>query len=159
MVGSWKPNDFPRLTDDVCAVTSCETTQYNCIAWAATDILDWWEPVQGTNYGRPIFWPTNRLLDYSVANYADAFATLGYLDSGNGHLEPGWEKIALFAEEVAPGVFEVTHAARQLVGGAWTSKLGEGEDITHLNVTDACGPKYGAVVRFLKRRRTMPMCD
>jgi hypothetical protein len=159
MAGNWDPNNFPRLTDAVYAITSCETTQYNCIAWAATDILRWWEPVQGTHYGRPIFWPNKRLLDYSVAAYAAAFATIGYVDSGNGHLEAGWEKVALFAEETKPGVFEVTHAARQLAGGTWTSKLGNGEDIAHLSVTDLCGPAYGSVVRFLKRRRIQPMCD
>jgi hypothetical protein len=98
-------------------------------------------------------------LDYSVSNYAAAFATIGYIDSENGLLEAGWEKVALFAEEVTPGVFEVTHAARQLSSGAWTSKLGEGEDVAHINVADVCGPLYGHVVHFLKRRRTMPMCD
>jgi hypothetical protein len=94
-----------------------------------------------------------------VAAYAAAFATLGYVDSGNGFLETGWEKVALFAVEVRPGVFEVMHAARQLVDGTWTSKLGDCEDIVHMSVTDVYCPDYGKVVRFLKRRRAMPMCD
>jgi len=153
MAISWDLADFPRLKEGVYSVTSCEDTQYNCVAWAASDIVDWWEPVQGTHYGRPIFWPTSRLLDYSVSNYTDAFATLGYEDSGNGYLEPGWEKIAILAEECSPGVYEVTHVARQVASGTWTSKLGSAEDIAHLNVTDVCGPEYGAVVRFMKRRR------
>jgi len=79
MAGSWDPNDLPRLTAGVYAVTSCETTQYNCIAWAATDILNWWEPVDGTMFGRPIFWPPGVPRNYSVAAYAAALATVGYV--------------------------------------------------------------------------------
>jgi|GEM_PF-3681614 len=54
-----------------------------------------------------------------------AFATLGYEVCDNVELEPGFEKIALYAG--ADGI--PTHAARQLQAGPWTSKLGRMEDI------------------------------
>jgi hypothetical protein len=159
MPGSWKHSELPNLTDDNHAITSCYDTRYNCIAWAANDILNWWDPTSGSHFGREHYWPPGAPKKWSVAAYAAAFATLGYEDSGNGFLEPGVEKIALFAVEVRANVFEATHAARQLVDGTWTSKLGDYEDIIHMNVTDVCCPEYGKVVRFLKRPRKMPMCD
>ena len=151
MPGSWEPSELPRLTQDNHAITSCYDTRYNCIAWAASDILRWWEPASGTHHGRPNYWPADVPKEWNVAAYAAAFATLGYVDSGNGFLEPGWEKVALFAVE-SGGNFSVEHAARQLPDGTWTSKLGDCEDITHMSVTDVCCPDYGSVVRFLKRR-------
>jgi hypothetical protein len=59
--------------------------------------------------------------------------------------EPGFEKVALYAD--AAGI--PTHAARQLSGGKWTSKLGRREDIEHA-LDDLTGDVYGSVVAFLK---------
>ena len=47
-----------------------------------------------------------------------------------------------------------THAALQLESGAWTSKLGDFEDIEHVTVDAVNGPLYGRPVAFLSRRRT-----
>jgi hypothetical protein len=65
---------------------------------------------------------------------------------GQADLEPGFEKIAPFAD--ADGL--PTHAARQLPGGRWTSKLGELEDIEH-DLNDVAGTAYGTVVQIMKR--------
>jgi hypothetical protein len=44
-----------------------------------------------------------------------------------------------------------THAARQLPGGKWTSKLGKAEDIEH-DITDAvAGGVHGEVVVIMRR--------
>ena len=49
-----------------------------------------------------------------------------------------------------------THVARQLPSGAWTSKLGDWEDIEHqtlasLEERPGAAPAYGKVARILKR--------
>src|SRR5258707_504293 len=54
------------------------------------------------------------------------FTAVGYTVCDNDLLEPGYEKIALFALGGVP-----KHAARQLPTGQWTSKLGPMEDIEH----------------------------
>ena len=63
--------------------------------------------------------------------------------------EPGIEKIALYVNSEN----EVTHAARQKDNGAWTSKLGELEDIEHQKVDALFGkaPAYGTLAKILKR--------
>ena len=43
--------------------------------------------------------------------------------------------------------------ARQIAGGAWTSKLGGLEDIRHVEVAGVAGSEYGAAVTFLKRKK------
>jgi len=47
---------------------------------------------------------------------------------------------------------ELTHAARQLDDGTWTSKLGSLEDITH-ELQALEGADYGHVVLFMKREK------
>jgi hypothetical protein len=65
-------------------------------------------------------------------------------------LEPGFEKIALYALAGLP-----KHAARQLPNGRWTSKLGELEDVEHL-VDGLVGTWYGGVIQVLKRPLRSP---
>jgi hypothetical protein len=78
--------------------------------------------------------------------FRQAFATLGYAVCAGEELEPGFEKIALFAgNRGAP-----THAARQLSEGRWISKLGKKEDIEHA-LHDLEGELYGTVVLLMKR--------
>jgi hypothetical protein len=85
----------------------------------------------------------------SLANLAAAFATLGYAPCDTPELEPGSEKLALYAD--ARG--EPTHVARQLLSGVWTSKLGAAEDIEHNSPADLEGPIYGRVAQYLRRQR------
>lgn len=75
-----------------------------------------------------------------------AFASLGYTVCEDEGLEAGYEKVALFADATG----RPTHAARQLSGGRWTSKLGTAEDIDH-GLYDLEGAIYGAVVLVMKR--------
>jgi hypothetical protein len=74
--------------------------------------------------------------------------TVGYTVGGDESLEPGIEKVALFAD--AAGFPK--HASRQLSSGLWTSKLGESEDIEH-ELRALEGELYGTVAVFLKRPR------
>ena len=62
-------------------------------------------------------------------------------------LEEGFDKIALYALEDT-----VRHAAKQIDGARWQSKLGPDEDISH-TLPGLEGPKYGKVVAFFKRKQ------
>lgn len=52
---------------------------------------------------------------------------MGYERCENATLESGFKKIALYVDNSE----QVTHAARQLANGDWTSKLGKLYDIKH----------------------------
>lgn len=131
--------EFLRLTDDNHRVTSPATTDYNCIAWSAGDIERWWQP--------GVYWPVEASAnDAGPDALTRVFASLGYAPCPDGGPEPGYEKVALYAS----GVF-YAHAARQLPGGKWTSKLGKLEDIEHDRPDDVAGGAYGEVVGFMWR--------
>lgn len=132
---------FPKLTCSAFDFTSPCETQYNCIAWAAGDDKQWWEPAPNR------FWPAGAPFNFTIAAYLSAFATCGYSTCSNGNLEDSVEKVALFAKNGLP-----THASRQLPNGEWTSKLGKAWDITH-STYSLEGPAYGTVVAFLCRPR------
>ncbi len=134
-------SDFPRLTPHNHRVTSPETTDYNCVAWAAGDAEHWWQPGE---YWQPADWPED---DCGLGALAQAFLALGYADCGmNQGLEPGYLKVALYGSGAA-----YTHAARQLPTGKWTSKLGKGEDIEHDTAEDVTGGVYGEVMGVMQK--------
>ena len=81
-----------------------------------------------------------------VAEDREMVANGGFVLCAGEELEPGVEKIAIFA---TPDGFP-THAARQRASGRWTSKLGELEDIEH-GLHDLVGAEYGAVVLLMGR--------
>jgi hypothetical protein len=132
---------FPALRGRVWSITSPSDEKYNCIAWAAGDWTQpWWPDAEGA-----FFWPAGVARAATLDACRDAFITLGYAVCDDDHLEPGFEKVALFALVGAP-----KHAARQLPSGRWTSKLGKGEDIEHA-LHDLTGMVYGSVVVVMKR--------
>jgi hypothetical protein len=61
------------------------------------------------------------------------------------------KKVALYVDK--DGLW--THAAKQMVDGTWTSKLGNWEDIIHHTPQALAGPDpaYGQVACFMVRRR------
>jgi hypothetical protein len=132
---------FPRLKAANHRVTSPPTTLYNCIAWAVGDTNNWWQA--------GLHWPfPTHPLDDTVAELKRVFESLGYQECPIGDLEPGFDKVALFA------VSEYyTHAARQLDDGKWTSKLGNEDDIEHDSPESVAGGIYGEVVHFMKRTK------
>jgi hypothetical protein len=134
------PRDiFPRLKDDNHRITSPETRDYNCIAWAAGDMQNWWQP--------GVFWPVEATQDdYGIAALIQVFRAMGFEPCESGDSEPNFEKIALYNN----GRF-YAHAARQLSTGKWTSKLGRTEDIEHDAPDDVAGGVYGDVSQFMKR--------
>jgi hypothetical protein len=126
MIGS---AEFPHLTGAHYRITSPASGQYNCIAWAAGDIERWWQP--GV-YWLPPDWPKDQV---GPAALVQLFLRLRFQDGGlDWTVEVGFEKVALYSD----GQF-YTHAARQLAGGKWTSKLGKDVDIEHDVPRDIAG--------------------
>jgi 3'-phosphoadenosine 5'-phosphosulfate sulfotransferase (PAPS reductase)/FAD synthetase len=91
------------------------------------------------------YWPPGVSLECTVQSFAEAYSRLGFEPCPSASLEPGYEKIALFAKRGEP-----QHAARQLPNGSWTSKCGQLEDIEH-DLGALEGDAYGNVEAFLRR--------
>lgn len=130
---------FPDLADWGYVMTSDIDVDYNCIAWAAGDTTQLWWPIHG-------YWPPGARRELSVGAFIEAYATLGYSVCEDAEHEPGYEKIAIYANDAG----EPLHAARQLNAEHWTSKCGGYWDISHpLQALEGC--EYGRVVRIMKR--------
>jgi len=145
---------LPNLRATPFEITSTETPRYNCFAWAADDDQHWWEPPNPLyDLLDPVptrYWPDGALAELSVDGLISAFATRGFAECATPDLERGFEKVAIYVN-AATGL--PTHAAKQLVSGAWTSKIGDWEDIVHPTVQSVECPDYGRAVRFLRRPR------
>ena len=135
------PGAFPLLSADNYRVTSPASRHYNCVAWAAGDSQRWWWPDE-QEVG---FWPAGVPREQTVDAFVRAYRTLGFEVCQDAALEHGFEKVAIYALDGRP-----THAARQLPGGRWSSKLGAQEDIEHEREA-LDGPVYGSVVAVLRR--------
>ncbi len=132
---------FPRLCGSLYQVTSPPSSIYNCIAWAAGDMNRWWWP----DFLKQRHWPAGVPREETCAAFQEAFATLGFVVCSKEVAEPGFEKIAIFADAAGP-----QHASRQLQNGRWTSKLGELEDMEH-ELHDLEGAEYGKVSVVMRR--------
>jgi hypothetical protein len=134
---------FPQLCGTGYRLTSPFDPVYNCIAWAAGRTTEWWWPIGEVDDKK--FWPPGVPQEETIPAFVQAFQTLGYEESPNAEAVVGIEKVALYALNDMP-----THAARQLLTGIWTSKLGKSVDIEHV-LTGLEGTEYGRVVFVLQR--------
>ena len=134
--------EFPKLNTQSFDFTSPKDNGYNCIAWAAGENDRVWWPDRG-NAG---YWPRGIPREETLPAFIAAYETLGFERCSSDLLEPGYEKIVIFADENC----KPKHAARQLPCGAWTSKLGTSEDIRHDDPRGVEGPRYGNVVQFMR---------
>jgi len=134
---------FPSLNESGYTVTSPETTDYNCIAWAANQTDAWWWP-DSFNLG---YWPPEIPRKESIDAFIKAYGLLGYVICENSQLETDFDKIAIYIDSSG----KPTHAARQLTNGRWTSKLGQLEDIEHNTLDSLSGSEYGTVSVIMKR--------
>ncbi len=125
-------------------ITSPETNDYNCIAWAAEDDKRWWEP----DIWRIYYWPRKAPRLMTLDAYIKAYETIGYIVCQDGNWEDGYIKIALFVDDQNIP----THAARLLSNDRWTSKCGGLEDIEH-ELTEVSGPplSYGNIACYMKK--------
>ncbi len=118
----------------------------NCIGWALGDTAHYW---QGGAPTKGYYWPPSIPQDDSLASWVMVFELYGYRVTDSAELEPGVEKVAIYAS--ADGT--PNHVARQKASGLWTSKLGKGEDIEHGTLEGLEGDEYGTVVRVMERPR------
>jgi hypothetical protein len=135
---------FPDLAQTHLRFTSPDDGGYNCLAWAAGETHRCWHP---SAFGG-LFWPGGPA-DDTVAEWTRAFERLGYETCQSEGLEPGFEKVAVYADRDFP-----LHVARQLENGYWTSKLGTREDVEH-ELRALEGREYGRVVAILRRTQAL----
>ncbi len=133
---------FPNLRHSKYQITSPETVEYNCVAWAVGDMETWWWP----DPLETAFWPADVQRVETLEAFIEAFKTLSFTICDSPEYEEGYEKIAIYAS--ANG--KPTHAARQLSNGCWSSKLGRSYDIDH-EINSVSGSNYGAVSVIMKR--------
>lgn len=140
---------FPNLRRDPdFKITSECTDNYNCIAWAVGKSDCWYWPPLDKEYSEPDeYWPENVPFKTDLTTFITALKTDGYTPCPDSLLEPGYTKIALYAVDG-----EITHAARQLNNGLWTSKLGPLNDIQHGSPEVIEGGFYGKVAAFMKKK-------
>jgi hypothetical protein len=140
---------FPYLHSTQWAIKSPFDRDYNCHAWGVCETRVRWEPTPDD------YWPTGlrtgNLSDYNLDNFLRAYSRVGFRECADDDYEFGFQKIAIYSEEIG-GEEWPQHTARQtLFGRAWLSKLGRGEDIRHRSTKDLEGSIYGRVVRQMKR--------
>jgi hypothetical protein len=146
---------FPQLADADYEVTSEETidakaVDYNCIAYAAGDMSRKWDcpviPIPG------YYWPPNARRGDDIGALISAFQAIGYEVCSEQEPEDGYEKVALFADD--GGLWR--HAAKQIEGGQWSSKLGRWEDIRHADVDAVWCEEYGKAACYMRRKVAVP---
>lgn len=133
---------FPGLRPGFYQITSPIDTDYNCIAWSVGNTCGWLWP---SDLALSV-WPTEVDREETLSAFEILFLRYGFIACATEELEPGFEKVALFA--TADGC--PAHGARQLASGRWTSKVGKSEDIEH-DLRALEGVAYGSVVRIFRR--------
>jgi len=145
---------LPGLRSVQFEITSESDEIYNCIAWAVNDTNQWWWPFPHRCPG--VYWPPGVPKEVTIPAFIQAFEEVLFARCENREFEPGYDKIALYADANR----RPTHAARWwLEDGGWSSKLGEENDILHHTLGSLEGTDYGQVVQILRRQRTIDRAD
>ena len=139
-------NPFPNLAGSGYEITGEASRVYNCTAWALGITTQKWDCND-----RNAYWPPSLPRNNRIETLMLLFTREGYSLCDDDALEPGYEKIALYAF-----VGQFTHVARQLEDGRWTSKLGEREVITHPSLSNLAGRYYGFVHCIMRRPSATP---
>ena len=139
----WIDEQMPLLAAEGYEVTSEATDEYNCIAYVVGETDRWWSHLADADY----YWPEHASRTPFIQSLIEAFAGLGYEPCEDASDEPGFSKVALYAD--AQGHW--THAAVQLLDGQWSSKLGIYEDISH-RAPESLDPDFYGGVHCLMRR-------
>lgn len=131
---------FPGLLNAL-NITSPETENYNCVAWAFGDNQRVWWPCRTWTY-----WPDPSAANDSLQTFISFLISQGWSSTSNRDSEADFEKLAIYIKDG-----RVTHMARQLESGAWTSKLGQSVDISH-SLEQLEGTEYGRVSNIMCRQ-------
>ncbi len=131
---------FPNTFIEPFIITSPQTEEYNCIAWAYEDNEAWYWPDNDLAY-----WPDNIPNTLEVNSFVELYRSIGYEITDNEQYEEGFLKVAIYTKNGIP-----QHAARQINAHYWTSKLGKEFDISHTIFSMSDGA-YGNVTVFMKR--------
>lgn len=134
---------FPNLTAQNHSISSPQSENYNCIAWAYGVTNKWMWP------GVPdYYWPYEVAGMDTLQALIQLYVDEGYKECDNGEREDRFEKVAIYVNQAGP-----QHAARQLESGRWTSKLGIREDIEHDTLETLEDGPYGKATVFLRKRK------
>ena len=147
--GNVRPNNFKCTSDP----TRDTDDKYNCIAWAIGKNDNYWWPRQLGGFYWPKGLPREPLNKETITNFIKAFESEGFVTCNDSEFENGFEKVAIYVNHM--GVPK--HAARSLPDGAWTSKMGDDEDIEHATLDVLEGHGFGRAKVFLKRPN--PLCQ
>jgi hypothetical protein len=139
--------DFPNSKEQPFFVTSPSAGEYNCIAWAVESQNAFYWPAASRKFD----WPKHLPRKATSEVFLQFFQQYGYEPCRNGEMEEGFPKIALFAKDNS-----LTHAARQLPNGYWTSKLGGWVDVQH-TLYAMEGGIYCNVSCFYRRKIEAPL--
>jgi len=143
VVRPWIESNYPNLVSLSYNITSPDTNEYNCVAWALEDKEKWWWPDSpGQEY-----WPPGVPREETLEAFTQAFQTCEFEVCDTDSLEKGFQKIAIYVSSDGTP----THVARQLSNGNWTSKLGWGEDIEHENLQGLICVEYGNVGCIMRK--------
>jgi len=139
--------DFPSLVG-LQFELSDEDFNFNCLAYALGDCQNWWEPPKGKGQ----YWPDGFPADLTVETVESIFRMHGFtIETEDPYDPPQTDAIAIYAEGT-----EWTHFAK-FQNGVWSSKLGEGHDVTGVPIQRLEGELYGRVVKTLRRPLRDPM--
>src|SRR3989344_1968584 len=83
---------FPNLSQSGYRLTSPDTDDYNCVAWAAGDDQKFWDPAAG------YYWPEGFKTSYHVDVLKDLFMSKGYIECDSSEFQIGKEKIAIYGK-------------------------------------------------------------
>ena len=86
--------NWPNLKPENFTRTSPDTIDYNCAAWAAGDTERWWWPAPDDPEA---YWPDAVPKTSTLDAFEAAYATLGYEKCEASELEPGFERVAVYA--------------------------------------------------------------
>ena len=132
---------FPNLAGSGYEITGEASKEYNCIAWVLGISSQPWDCYDPNGYCPPSI-PRDDL----IVTVMSLFAREGFALCDDDALEPGYEKIVLYAF-----VGHFTQVARQLEDGRWSSKLGNLELITHSSPANLTGGFFGNVHCIMRR--------
>lgn len=135
----------PLKNDPNYKLTSPETFEYNCIAFAM-GMLDRWIDSSDIPWH---WWPPVRK-DTSPSSLVEAFKYFGFEECGmDDKVDEQYDKVALYKDDI-----QWTHAAKVVADGEYHSKFGASFD-GHHSGGDVLKAKYGSVFLIMRRLKTL----